>query len=155
MDQEFGVAQVYNIISIVAFSLSGISLVFAVFFWFKFEILKVIGDLSGRTARKSIEKMREANENSGKKSFRPTPVAKNRGTLTEKIKETESSAGNDGGASTDDNATEILNYSSGGDTMLLDNEEAENNARSFISSEFGSFEKVLDIVVVHTEEVIR
>ena len=50
-------AQIYRIVSIAAFSLAGVSLVLAVIFWVKFRIWKVISDLSGRTARKSIEQM--------------------------------------------------------------------------------------------------
>ena len=78
-------APVYSVISIVAFVIAGISLAAAVFMWIKFDILKIIGDLSGRTARKSIEKKRSANEKSGKKSYRPTPVAEDRGAVTDVI----------------------------------------------------------------------
>lgn len=65
---ENDMAQIYRIVSIAAFSLAGVSLVLAVIFWVKFRIWKVISDLSGRTARKSIEQMRAANEKSPKKS---------------------------------------------------------------------------------------
>ncbi len=78
-------ATIYNLISIVAFIIAGIAFAAAVFMWFKFGILKIIGDLSGRTARKSIEQKRSANEKSGKKSYRPTPNAVERGALTDTI----------------------------------------------------------------------
>ncbi len=55
-------AQIYHIISIAAFSVAGVSLVLAVIFWFKFDIWKIIGELSGRTARKTIAQMRLENE---------------------------------------------------------------------------------------------
>ena len=44
-------------------------------------------DLTGRTAKKSIEKMRRENETSGKKSFRPTAAAMERGTITTPVNE--------------------------------------------------------------------
>lgn len=80
-------ANISFIVSIVAFSIAGVSLIAAIFIWFKFDILKVIDDLSGRSARRSIEQMRLENEKSGKKSYRPHPVASDRGTITEQIKQ--------------------------------------------------------------------
>ena len=64
-------AQIYNIISIVAFVIAGICFVMTVFFLIKFHIPMLIGELSGRTARKSIEEMRHQNENKKRNS---TPV---------------------------------------------------------------------------------
>ncbi len=80
-------APVFRIISIVCFSIAGVSLLLALFLFFKFKIISVIGDLTGKTARKSIEKMREENEKSGVKSHRPTPLAKERGPITKPIEE--------------------------------------------------------------------
>lgn len=60
-------AQVYQTISMAAFLLAGISLAAAIFCWFKFDIHKIIGDLSGWTAKRSIEKMRIENEREGKR----------------------------------------------------------------------------------------
>ena len=54
-----------------------------VFFWINFKIPRVIGDLTGRTARKSIAKMRASNEASGNKSYRPSAANVNRGKLTD------------------------------------------------------------------------
>lgn len=55
----------------------------ALFFFLK--IPKVIGDLSGRTARKAIESIRNQNESTGDKVYRSSPVNKERGKLTDKI----------------------------------------------------------------------
>lgn len=66
-------AEILSLISWIALVIAAVSLILAVFFWFRFKIPSVIGDLSGRTARKSIAKMREDNERTGKKSL--TPVA--------------------------------------------------------------------------------
>lgn len=54
-------AEILSMVSRIAYVVAGISLVLALFFWFKFKIPSVISDLSGRTARKSIAKIREHN----------------------------------------------------------------------------------------------
>ncbi len=78
-------APIFRIISIVCFSAAGAALLLAVFLFIKFRIISVIGDLTGKTARKSIQKMREENEKSGVKSHRPTPAAAQRGPITKPI----------------------------------------------------------------------
>lgn len=87
-------ASVLKIVSIVLFALAAVCLAFAVFAFITFKIPNVIGDLTGRNARKSIEKMRDANEKGGKKSYRPHPIASDRGTLTEPIKQSKKESKN-------------------------------------------------------------
>lgn len=76
-------AEILSMISIIAFVLAAIFLILAVFLWFYFRIPRVIGDLSGRTARKSIERMRAHNERSGNKAYRPSATNAKRGRLTD------------------------------------------------------------------------
>ncbi len=83
------VSEILNTISLVSFVLAGISFLLAVFFWIRFNIPSVIGDLSGRTARKSIEKMRADNEKTGNKSYKPSKTNVRRGKLTETMSESE------------------------------------------------------------------
>ena len=52
-------SDILNIISLVSFVLAGILLVLAVVLFFVFKIPSVWGDLSGKNARKSIERMRQ------------------------------------------------------------------------------------------------
>lgn len=78
-------ADTLSTLAIIAFVLAGLCLVAAVFLWFYFKIPRVIGDLNGKTARKSIAKMREDNENSGQKSYRPSPTNLERGRLTDTV----------------------------------------------------------------------
>lgn len=155
-------AEIYNIISIVAFSLAGVSLAFAIFCWIKFKIPKIIGALSGRTAKKSIEQMRAGNEKSGAKSYRPTPVAVNRGALTEtieqneKTKKTATTKKNTATPAHDANATTLLIYGDGetellnAGTELLQQPVMQNAAPKNIET----FEILQDIVLIHTKEVI-
>lgn len=64
-------AEILSLISVISFVFCAIAFVLAVFFWFFFKIPSVIGDLSGRTARKSIEKMRAGNEKAAAQGYRP------------------------------------------------------------------------------------
>lgn len=114
-------AAIYFIISIVAFSLCGAFFLASVFLWFQFDVLKIIGDLSGRTAKKSIEQMREKNEKSGSKPFKPSTVNKNRGKITEIIPKS-ARFGKKGGLSKElSNGNTGAGYTGGtDDTVLLE-----------------------------------
>ena len=83
MTEMTKMADILSTASYVCFALAGLCFVLAVFFWFKHKIPSVIGDLSGKTARKSIERMRASNEKSGDKSFKPSYINAERGKLTE------------------------------------------------------------------------
>lgn len=75
-------ADILSTVSLVSFILSGVALVLAILFFILFRIPSVIGDLSGRTARKSIAKMRVANEKTGVKSYKESKTNVERGKLT-------------------------------------------------------------------------
>lgn len=78
-------AETLSTLSIISFAVAGVCLVLAVFFAFFFKIPTVIGDLSGRTARKSIAKMRAANEKTGSKTYKESKTNATRGKLTGNI----------------------------------------------------------------------
>ncbi len=78
-------AEWLSTLSMVSFAIAGICFALAIFFWFFFKIPKVIGDLSGRTARKSIAQMRMVNEVSGSKAHKESTVNAQRGKLTASI----------------------------------------------------------------------
>lgn len=63
-------AQIFGNLSVVSFILAVVLSLLAIFFWFKLNIKKVIDDLSGRTAKKTIEQMREKNEKKTKRKPR-------------------------------------------------------------------------------------
>ena len=81
-------AETLSMISIIAFVLAGICLVATIILFIYFKIPSIIGDLSGKTARKSIEQMRQNNEKTGNKSYKPSKVNEKRGKLTDSIRET-------------------------------------------------------------------
>lgn len=75
-------AETLSTLSIISFAIAGVCFVLAVFFWFFFKIPSVFGDLTGRTARKSIAKMRAANEKAGTKGYKESRTNAARGKLT-------------------------------------------------------------------------
>lgn len=85
-------AGTFTLLSYIAYGAAGLMVVLAVLFFFLFKIPEVIGDLSGRTARKNIAKIRSANERSGDKSFTPGRVNEDRGKLTKSMRLDETSA---------------------------------------------------------------
>lgn len=76
-------AEILSLISVISYIVAGICLVLAIFFWFFFKIPSVIGDLSGRTAKKSIARRRASNERAGGKGYQPSATNANRGKLTD------------------------------------------------------------------------
>ncbi len=67
-------ANVFQIISIIAFVLSAACFVGAVVLFFKFDIRSVIGFLTGKTASKQIEEIREQSQNAGSKKSSPNAL---------------------------------------------------------------------------------
>ncbi len=160
-------AEVLSIISIISFVIAGICLTLAVFFWFKFDIPAVIGDLSGRTARKSIAKMREENEKSGNKSYRSSIVNRERVVITNPISGSKVASGNEveTGILLENRAE---NYDSEQTALLIENEETallvddnktaplEAVAEQSVVRSGGKHLKLLEeVMLVHTNEVIQ
>lgn len=162
-------AEIYQAVSITAFSLSGISLIFAVFCFIKFKIPKIIGDLSGRTAKRSIAQMRTMNEKSIKTPYRPASSVKETRPIKkeaeEKPEKKESKKKFAFSKKSADDATELLAASGdtelleydgqattllGGDTEALGKRPAEKKKDKSVER----FELVQDIILLHTEEVI-
>lgn len=75
-------AETLATLSLIAFVAAGVLLGVTVFLWFYFKIPAVYDDLSGRTARRSIARMRDANEESGVKSYHMSRVNAERGKVT-------------------------------------------------------------------------
>lgn len=170
-------AQIYRMISIVSFAVAGVCFVVSIALFIKFRIPTVIGDLSGRTARKSIAQMRSENEKTGKKSFRPHPVASDRGTLTEPIKQVSNSKsqkinkktvpknpipGSSGGVGSettgklDDITTDPLNFTQSGTEVLSEGTQVLSNEQIqlAINQKVVNMKMIQNIVFVHTDEEI-
>ncbi len=141
-----------NSLSVVFFVIAAVFLVTGVVLFFVLDIINVYGDLSGRTARKAIERMRKENEESGNKAYKPSPVNEKRGRLTDKISESgqiisreESSAVNVGTqkfetgqlAPTEmpSNETTVLVNESANETTVLVNETPANETTVLVAEQ--------------------
>ena len=72
-------------ISIISYIIAVVLLLIAIALFFLLDIRRIIGDLTGITARKAIEDIRRQNENTGEKNYKSSPVNVARGRLTDKI----------------------------------------------------------------------
>ena len=77
--------EIYRYIFLGGAILAGIMLVVSVLVFFLLKIPTVIGDLNGSNARKAIENIRSLNESTGDKTYRSSPVNRERGKITDKI----------------------------------------------------------------------
>ncbi|MGX6443786.1 hypothetical protein ACWM35_11290 [Neobacillus sp. K501] len=78
-------ATTWQTISIVAYSLAGVLVATAIFLYFKLNIRAIIGDLTGRTAARQIQEIREQNQLTGHKLHQPNLFNIQRGSLTEPV----------------------------------------------------------------------
>lgn len=170
-------ASAFKIVSIVLFILAAVCLAFGIFAFITFKIPTIIGDLTGRNAKKSIEQMRESNEKGGNKSYRPHPVASDRGTLTEPIKSNKkeskklsknakipvqqnASPNTPGSGPTnvfeDTNATVKLDYDANGTEILNGGTEvlSEETMQAALDENMVKIKMIQNIVLVNTEEEI-
>lgn len=166
-------AETLSTLSIISFIIAGVCLVFSVFLWTFFKIPTVIGDLSGRNARKSIAKMRAANEKSGSKSYKASKTNAERGKLTDTMQHSKKLKQGQGlsddrpetGLLNDNRADEDLSEATGvlesETTGLLVDENAtaplDNlGTKQPIKREGGVKLKMLDeVLLIHTDEVIQ
>lgn len=159
-------AEIFNIVSIVSYILAIVFLIISVFLWIKFKILGVIGDLSGRTAKKSITKMREMNEKNGAKFYKANPnFGKETGSIikeVEKIKESNSETGllyenreNNVSISAQTGllAGETVEIVDTEETTELEKIRVEKKDRQNDVIEKTGFELIEEILLIHTDEV--
>lgn len=166
------VAETLELLSIISYVVAGISLVLAVFFWIFFKISTVIGDLSGRTARKSIARMRAANENSGSKSYKASKTNAERGKLTAAIKASEKLKKRASVTETDRPDTGLLNENTAEVTLSEETGMLESETTGLLVEEEATaplevpgkrkerpeggkkLNMIDDIMLIHTDEVI-
>ena len=72
-------------ISYIAFAGAVVCLILAVILFIKFKIPTVIGDLSGKNAKKAIQQMRETNSQKGNPAFKPGKKNERHKKLTEEL----------------------------------------------------------------------
>lgn len=167
-------AEILSLVSLISYILAGVFLLLAVFFWFFFKIPAVIGALSGRTAKKSIEKMRQTNArnaNKGKPAAPVTrsPVAQKAQTPAEPSRSTQSTGegseetaylGSAGSVrpsrSVGEGAEETAYLGSAEETTLLVNDSfaAPGTAAPAMPTGGKKLTMITDVMLIHTDEVI-
>lgn len=158
----------YRLLYLIFMATAIVLLIVAIVFFFVLKIPKVIGDLSGWTAKKGIENIRKKNEQSGKKTYKSSEINRSRGQLTDKIsasgtlyKRGDESAAH--GMYTEKIAT--MELPGGNETTVLDSGETtllQNNETTVLNSGEtaeaipfrGIFEIECSIIFIHTEERI-
>ena len=150
--------EIYRYIFIGAAILCGVMLAVSVFLFFFLKIPKVIGDLTGSTARKAIEEIRQQNESSGHKVYKTSLVNQERGKLTDKT----SPSGNlypaetdplGGAMATEKIGTEQLNYAGDCTELLSDIGSEETSVLSDMTIDTFVIEH--EITFIHTNEMIE
>ena len=166
-------ADTLYLISTISFALATICLIVSIAIFVVYKIPDVIGDLSGKNAKKSIKQFRESNEKSGNKSFRPSKTNNERGKLTETA---HGFKGAEYTSEIEDGATGILsenmykNEAENDTELLLDNGETaflpdDNETASLLEDEISQYEvsknkphnkiEILDeVIMIHTDKII-
>lgn len=129
-----------NIVSIIFFVIAGVSFFVAVYSFIRFNIPQVIGELSGRTARKSVAQMRDNNSQTGNKSHRPTKVAQERGTLTDKIDPKSTNTNKE------KKSDEIKSFDEGTVVLNSSNNSSTNDATELLSNETELFNNETELL---------
>lgn len=170
---------IYRYIFFGGAGLAVLSLIIAIILFFVLKIPSVIGDLTGSTARKAIENIRNQNESSGDKTYKSSAVNRERGKLTDKITATGTLIKNPtdvmGGAmattkigtqqlaaeaqqsyetslleTNTSNETTLLSSDGSGETTVLDQSAVEQSPDSSVA-----FVIEYEITYIHTEEIIE
>lgn len=136
--------------SISAFVIAGLLFAAAIAIFFLFNIPKVFGEVSGLTARKSIENIRQQNEKTGNKAYKPSPINAERGKVTDKISPSgklEQKVGNVGVSvgTAKLRKADAANEINGNETTVLESTAAETtvlNAVSADTSAAGTYNQV-------------
>ncbi|MBQ3196179.1 MAG: hypothetical protein IJB65_06910 [Clostridia bacterium] len=167
--------EVYRYIFMGGAILTILMLIVSVFVFFYLKIPKVIGDITGSTARKAIENIRNHNEKTGDKTFKTSRINNERGKITDKIsasgkliKQVESApygamateklntqqlVGSDGAA----NETTVLSQATASETTVLSETPVMAAAETTVLSQQSAgneFVVEYEITYIHTDEII-
>lgn len=166
-------ADILSTVSIVLFVLAGVFLLLTITLGMKFSVWEIVGDLSGRTARKSIANIRTKNEKTGGKVYRSSSTNKERPPLTSRMspaveikKETTTTTkqqyaetgilAENQAESLDEEGTTILKPenqepSQGDETTILEECNSRFNQMAAVQ---GEIQMIEEIILIHTDEVI-
>lgn len=160
---------IYRYIFMGGAVLSGVMLVVSILLFFLLKIPHVLGDLTGRNARKAIESIRNQNELSGDKLYKTSQVNRERGKLTDKIspsgslmRDPSGVLGGGGAMATEKistqelppqaNETTVLDTAN--ETTVLNSEAGETTLLDAQPDTAPVFQIEYEITYIHSEEVI-
>lgn len=160
---------IYRYIFMGGAVLAGIMFVLSVLLFFFLKIPHVLGDLTGRNARKAIENIRNQNESSGDKLYKTSQVNRERGKLTDKIspsgslmRDPSGVLGGGGAMATEKistqelppqaNETTVLDTAN--ETTVLNSEAGETTLLDAQPDTAPVFQIEYEITYIHSEEVI-
>jgi len=150
-------AETLSNLSLVCYILAAVLLVVGIVLFVILRIPKTFSDYTGRSARKKIMKLRDNNEKSGNKSYRPSQVNKERGKITENIPSKPSKKKKEDMPGTGIIAENKAHRYEAEATGLLDESTAELNEPELAQPPRPSNVKlklINEVVFIHTQEVI-
>ena len=150
-------AETLSNLSLVCYILAAVLLVVGIVLFVILRIPKTFSDYTGRSARKKIMKLRDNNEKSGNKSYRPSQVNKERGKITENIPSKPSKKIKEDMPGTGIIAENKAHRYEAEATGLLDESTAELNEPELAQPPRPSNIKlklINEVVFIHTQEVI-
>ena len=150
-------AETLSNLSLVCYILAAVLLVVGIVLFVILRIPKTFSDYTGRNARKKIMKLRDNNEKSGNKSYRPSQVNKERGKITENIPSKPSKKKKEDMPGTGIIAENKAHRYEAEATGLLDESTAELNEPELAQPPRPSNVKlklINEVVFIHTQEVI-
>lgn len=143
---------IFEKLSLICFAAGGILFAVSVFIWFKFRIFNIISDLSGRSERLSLKKLRK--DSSVLHSSDASPIENS--LMTDKL-----ITGSVGNRAQD---TVLLSDDGGGETQLMDTEcgskgdetclLSENDEEIYDNGKAADFEIVESIELFTSDETI-
>lgn len=160
---------IYRYIFMGGAILAGIMFVLSILLFFFLKIPHVLGDLTGRNARKAIENIRNQNESSGDKLYKTSQVNRERGKLTDKIspsgslmRDPSGVLGGGGAMATEKISTQELPpqadettvLDTANETTVLNSEAGETTLLDAQPDTAPVFQIEYEITYIHSEEVI-
>lgn len=137
-----------------------IMLIVSVLLFVKLNIIKIIGDITGITAKKTIKNMRENNEKTGNKSYMTSKINIERGTITEKIFSSDKFFKHTGKLEESNRVKKELNPKyiteklGAEETTLLENQETTVLPQEKYIASKCHFSLEVDFMIINTNEII-
>ena len=143
-------------ISYIAFAGAVVCLILAVILFIKFKIPTVIGDLSGKNAKKAIQQMRETNSQKGNPAFKPGKKNERHKKLTEELTFKKKENVTETMAASQESSSDETELLVSEETAILGNvtESLENETEILTQQKTVHMKMLDDIMLVHTKERI-